>query len=150
MSTRSSSDIDGDLESQQAVLLISSNTPRTHWSRIYLILRVRFLILRERKRKLRADSANKASHTFDRSSSSSTSYYSIISTDGTVEAVSFLSCLSSIDFYIWCLMPDHNLSLVGLGFALYIYIYLLQHSLVSFHYISLLGLACMLLYDFRN
>jgi hypothetical protein len=100
MSTNSSSN-DGDLESQQAVLLIAaSNTPSTHWSRIYLILRVRLLILRERNRKLRADRANKASLALDRSStSSSTSYYSIISTDGTAEAVSFLSGLSWINYF---------------------------------------------------
>jgi Ca2+-transporting ATPase len=50
----------------------------------------------------------------DRSStSSSTSYYSIISTDGTSEAVSFLSCLSWIS-----MVPDYNLGLAGLGLAL--------------------------------
>jgi hypothetical protein len=93
MSTQSS-DHDEDLESQQTVLLIaaSSNTPRTRWSRIYLILR-------EKNRKLREDrAAQKDSLGLERStSSSSTSCYSIISTDITGEAVS--SVLSLLDFY---------------------------------------------------
>ncbi|XP_059438270.1 calcium-transporting ATPase 12, plasma membrane-type-like [Corylus avellana] len=82
MSTESS-DHDGDLESQQTVLLIAASgnsTPRTRWSRIYLILR-------EQNRKLREDgAAQKDSLGLERSTSSSTSCYSIISTDMTGEA----------------------------------------------------------------